>query len=435
MKHSDGSIWPGTTKTGKNVWFIEVRVGTKPNGKPKVTRRQAPNKSAAIKIRQDLNTLKNQGKLVQRANITVTEFGRFWCREVKPNTVKQHTVGGYEWLLSKYVNPYLGKRKMADLTYTDIIQWRNNLQDQGLGASTINAARGVLAQLCKQACREGVMGTNPVALTDKIRKAIGDKTQVQDPWTKEEAQSVLRLANGSEMDLFIHICLFLGLRHGEALGLTWAAIDFDNRTVEVKYTLKDERRIKDNGEGLVRLRLQEPKTKFSTRTLTLTDTLFDAFSRHQMQQSIRRMKAGNKWQESGMVFTTSIGTGVSQANNLKRFKEFLKSHSIRYIRIHDMRHTFGTLALESGQPLEKVSQTMGHADIGITKKIYAPDVRGFNESTILGMETFLNPEITVPISWSVVGEELTAEPLVVQKPVPLSKSPIRPSIGNRKYIN
>lgn len=184
MSYSDGSIWSGTTKTGKQAWFIEVRVGTKPDGRPKYTRRQAPTKSAAIKIRQELNALKNQGKLVQRANITVAEFGRFWCREVKPNTVKRHTVGGYEWLLSKYVNPYLGKRKMADLTYPDIIQWRNNLQDQGLGVSTINSARGVLAQLCKQACREGILGINPVALTDKIRKAIGDKTQVQEPWSK-----------------------------------------------------------------------------------------------------------------------------------------------------------------------------------------------------------------------------------------------------------
>ena len=435
MKHSDGSIWPGTTKTGKNVWFIEVRVGTKPNGKPKFTRRQAPNKSAAIKIRQDLNTLKNQGKLVQRANITIAEFGRFWCREVKPNTVKQHTVGGYEWLLSKYVNPYIGRRKMADLTYPDVIQWRNNLQDQGLGTSTINAARGVLAQLCKQACREGIMSTNPVALTDKIRKAIGDKTQVREPWSLEEAQTVLRLASGSEMDLFIHICLHLGLRHGEALGLTWKAIDFDERTIHVKYTLKDERRIKDTGEGIVRLRLQEPKTQSSIRTLTLTDTLEDAISRHQMRQSLKRIKAGDTWQESGMVFTTSIGTGVSQPNNLKRFKEFLTSHSLRYIRIHDMRHTYGTLSLENGTPLEQVSQSMGHADIGITKKIYAPDVRGYNESTALAMEAYLNPDITVPLSWSETGEELTQEPLVIQKPVPLSKRPTKPSIGNRRFTN
>lgn len=248
----------------------------------------------------------------------------------------------------------------------------------------------------------------------------------------DEAKSALEAAKGTDMDLFINICVYLGLRHGEALGLTYDAIDFDARTIDIKFTLKDERRITSTGEGVVRLRLQEPKTKSSIRKLVITDTLFESFERHKMMQSVRHMKAGPEWRESGMVFTTSIGTAVSQANNLKRYKKWIAANNLRYIRVHDLRHTFGTLALENGVPLEQVSQVMGHADIGITKKIYAPDVRGFNEKAILAMEMALNPEVTVPSSWTISTEEITPQELRVTDPVRLSQRPKRPVITQHR---
>jgi integrase len=428
MSYGDGSIWQGKTKAGKSVWFVEIVIGTKPNGKPRVTRRQAGTKQAAIKLRQQLNAQKNVGQLNQRANITIADYGRHWAREVKPNTVKPHTATNYEWLFNRYVCPFLGKCRMADLNFPLVQQWINNLLEAGYGVSTVNSARQVLGQIAKQAWREGILGSNPVALTDKVRKQLGDPTQVKPAWDMDEAKRALEAAKGAEMDLFVHMCVYLGLRHGEALGLTYDAIDFDARTIDIKFTLKDERRITSTGEGVVRLRLQEPKTKSSIRKLALTDTLFESFERHKMMQSVRQMKAGPDWRESGMVFTTSIGTGVSQANNLKRYKKWIAANNLRYIRVHDLRHTFGTLALENGVPVEQVSQVMGHADIGITKKIYAPDVRGFNEKAILAMETALNPDVTVPASWLTSTEEITPQELEVTNPVKLSQRPRRPII-------
>jgi integrase len=428
MSYGDGSIWEGKTKAGKSVWFVEIVVGTKPDGKPRVTRRQAPTKQAAVKLRQELNAQKNIGQLNQRASITIADYGRHWAREVKPNTVKPHTAATYEWLFNRYVCPFIGKRKMADLTFPIVQQWINDLLDAGFGVTTVNSARQVLGQIAKQAWREGILGSNPVALTDKVRKQLGDPTQVRPAWDMEEAKQALEASKGTDMDLFVHICVYLGLRHGEALGLRYDAIDFENRTIDIKFTLKDERRTTNAGNGVVRLRLQEPKTKSSIRKLKLTDTLFESFERHKMIQSVRQMKAGPNWRESGMVFTSSIGTGVSQANNLKKYKKWIAANNLRYIRIHDIRHTFGTLALENGVPVEQVSQVMGHADIGITKKIYAPDVRGFNEKAILAMETALNPEVTVPSAWLAPSEEISTKELEVTNPVALSQRPKRPVI-------
>jgi integrase len=224
----------------------------------------------------------------------------------------------------------------------------------------------------------------------------------------------------------------LGLRHGEALGLKWESVDFENRTIEIKYTLKDERRETSTGKGVVQLKLQDPKTKTSIRSLKISDRIFSAFERHKMAQSVKKMQAGDQWKESGMVFTSSVGTGVYQANNRDYFYRFLKQNGLRQIRVHDMRHTFGTLTLENKTPIEQVSQVMGHSDIGITKKIYAPDVRGFNESALKSFEEYVMPELLVPTQWVEQSEEITPVPLEVVQPVGLSKRSNRAQIDYRQ---
>ena len=434
MAYGEGSIFESKNKAGKKVWKVEMITGHRPDGKPITTRRTAKTRQEAINLRSALNVAKQQGKLTQRHNITVADFGRDWARNVKPLHVKPSTASGYEWLLKKYVYPYLGKKRMADIKYLDISQWINNLLQSGLGVSTVNSARAVLGQICKQAVRQDILGSNPVSLIDKVRKNAGDKTQVCEAWTQEEATQVFVAARGSEMDLFIHLCLGLGLRHGEALGLKWESVDFENRRLEVKYTLKDERRETSTGKGVVRLRLQDPKTKSSTRTVTFHESIYQSFERHKMSQSVKKIQAGDQWKESGMVFTSSVGTGVYQANNRDYFYRFLKENRLRKIRIHDMRHTFGTLSLENNTPIEKVSQMMGHSDIGITKKIYAPDVRGFNESVAKAFEDYVMPKLQVTSNSLEGSEEITAVPLEIVQPVELSKRPSRVQIDYRRKL-
>lgn len=431
MAYGEGSIFEGKNKAGKKVWFVEVIVGHKPDGKPITTRRTAHSLQEARKIRAELNASKQQGKLTQQNNETLADYGRYWARHVKPNNVKPSTAAGYEWLFKRYVVPLLGKKRVSELKYRDVTDWINNLLHSGLGTSTVNSARSVLGQVCKQAVRQGILGSNPVDLTDKVRRLNGEKTQVCKAWSRDEAAEVLKAAEGTEMDLFIHLCLLLGLRHGEALGLRWDSIDFDAGTIDIKYTLKDERRETNSGKGVVRLALQDPKTKSSIRKLKITPKLHAAFERHKMYQSVRKMKAGANWKESGMVFTSEVGTGVYQANNRNFYYRFLKQNNIRRIRIHDIRHTFGTLALEGKVPIEAVSQVMGHSDIGITKKIYAPDVRGLNAFAIESFEAFVAPEISVPDFVPEGAEVITAQPLEISQPVQLSKRPNRAQIDYR----
>jgi hypothetical protein len=96
-----------------------------------------------------------------------------------------------------------------------------------------------------------------------------------------------------------------------------------------------------------------------------------------------------------------------------------------------MRHSFGTIALEGEAPIEAVSQAMGHSDIGITKKIYAPNVQGLSERALKAFEGLVMPDVKVVRQLTQQSEEITELPLEIRKPVPLSQRPNRAQIDYR----
>lgn len=87
--------------------------------------------------------------------------------------------------------------------------------------------------------RQGLLKSNPLAITDRLRKQIGDKSQARPTWSLEEAQHVLERVNNTEFDLFINIGLRLGFRHGEILGLTWQSINLEDNEIKITQILKD----------------------------------------------------------------------------------------------------------------------------------------------------------------------------------------------------
>jgi integrase len=209
---------------------------------------------------------------------------------------------------------------------------------------------------------------------------------VQKPWSLDESLSVLKAApSDDQMDCFIHLMLLTGLRPGEALGLRWCDIDLEKNMLHVTGTLRVDRRIMPNGDGVTRLTRNDPKTKASNRSLPLHPDLREALERQQMRQSLWRTLAGPKWIDSGYVICTSVGTPKDPNNNRQKFYQFLERIDVRRIRQHDMRHVVAIRALEGDVRLEDVSQALGHTRLDTTKQIYAGNVPRLNDRFIQGL--------------------------------------------------
>jgi integrase len=388
--YGDGAIWSVKKPSGTIVWKVEISLGMGDDGKLRKTRRTVATKAEAIELRRVLNAKKLQGELQKKVSVRFEAFSIHWVREVKTQRVRATTAADYEYRVRRYLVPYFIGQNIDELRPVDIQRWTSKLRSQGLSTNTVNGARRILFGIFRYAVRQGVVLSNPVEATDALKRQPEEASQVQPHWSRKEATQALTAARKTpELDLFLHLAVFLGLRHGELLGLTWSSIDLENRTLSVTQTLTDLRTVNPDGSGHVRSVANPPKTAASRRTLHLSEQNMAAIERHKMFQSIRRVQAGSGWMETDYVFTTSIGTPVSQANSLKVFKAFVRANELRYIRIHDIRHTTAVLALEAGASLEWISQAFGHTGTEITKSVYAPYVQVLNDKFVDALDGYL----------------------------------------------
>lgn len=380
-RNNEGSIFKKTRKNGAAVYVVEISLGKKANGKRRRTQKTFKTLEAAKKGRVQMLKAQQEGRLTEVRNDTIYTYGLWWVREVKPQHIRDTTAADYEDRLRRYIFPFLGNVRMVDLKTEHIVNWMNELKRSGKSANTINGARRVLTGLCKYAARTSVIPYNPVSATDSIRRQAGERSQVRRPWNQDEMNQVLKAAVlNPALDCFLHLMMHTGMRPGEVLGLRWQDVDIANSQLVVSGTLKQARRITPSGQGIVRIERNEPKTNSSKRPITISTELVQALERQRMYESLARITSQKNWVESDYVITTQVGTPVSLSNLRKAYIKFLSGHGIRYIRLHDIRHSVATLSLNLGVPIEQVSQVLGHTRIETTKNIYAQHVPRFTEN-------------------------------------------------------
>jgi integrase len=97
----------------------------------------------------------------------------------------------------------------------------------------------------------------------------------------------------------------------EILGLRWSDLDW------VLQTLKVERQLvrPDRGEA----RFAQPKTKYGRRTIASGDQTIAVLRNHYLFQNEERKAAGEHWSETGLIFTTSLGTPIHPRNLLRDY--------------------------------------------------------------------------------------------------------------------
>ena len=125
-------------------------------------------------------------------------------------------------------------------------------------------------------------------------------------------------------------------------------------------------------------RFDTPKTVSSARVLPLPDIVRVALARQATRQADQRAQAAHRWVEQDLLITSSVGGPLDPSAVRRQYESALSRAGIRYIRLHDLRHTAATLALQAGEPIDLVSQALGHSDVRMTKSIYAPNVPNYN---------------------------------------------------------
>ena len=111
---------------------------------------------------------------------------------------------------------------------------------------------------------------------------------------------------------------------------------------------------------------------------------------HRPDQAKERSEAGEKWQETGLIFTTRSGGPLEERNIAQEnFVRILTSAGLPSIRLYDLRHTAATNALIAGVPPKVVSEMLGHASVAFTLDVYAHVLPNMQEQAAAQVEALL----------------------------------------------
>jgi len=347
------------------TWSYVLYLGRDPDGKKKYkwvgghrTKREA--EDALVSALERLRT----GMWTDPGRTTVGEFLEQWLAATETR-VRPNTARSYRQMVRDWVVPRAGSVLLANLNAAHLRTVAGELLAEGRGdgkgglaPSSVLKCHRMLKHAFKDAVRWGLLPRNPMDLVDPPRVAQSESTV----WSAPEAR---RFLDGIADDrLFAMWVLFLttGMRRGEMAGLMWSDLDTERGVLVV------QRAVVSAGRGT---EVAEPKTRRSRRSLPLDEMTLAALKVHRRAQLAERLRAGEAWCDSGRMFTGIDGAPLHPDTISAAFAKIVRKADVPKIRLHDLRHTSATVAMEAGVHPKIVSERLGHSTIQITLDLYS----------------------------------------------------------------
>jgi len=298
-----------------------------------------------------------------------------WLPAVKA-TIRPSTYGSYVQHVDCHIVPHIGTVKLQKLTGSQVNALYSKLAEsgkkdgkKGLSPMTIHHVHACLHKACKDAVRWGHISRNPLDAADPPRKK-GDGTKEMRTWTKEQLKAFLDAMKDERLSPLWHTIAMTGMRRGEAIGLRWSDVDLDGGRLAVRRAL-----IPSGREVIV----SEPKTVKGRRVIAIDPGTVEVLKAQAARQLDEQKDWDEAWVETGLVFTLENGAALDPESVSRYFRLAVKMSMLPQIRLHDLRHTHATLALQAGIHPKVVSERLGHATISITLDTYSHAIPAMQE--------------------------------------------------------
>lgn len=324
----------------------------------------------------------HQGLPVAATSQSVEQYLTYWINEVARHRVRPLTFRTYEMFVREHLIPGLGKKRLHRLTARDIRLFLNSKREvssrspgneaKPLAPRTVFHLHAVLRNALEHAVREDLLPRN---VARQVQVSPGRGPEVS-PLSVDEAHRLLAAATSDRLYALYAVSLSLGLRRGEALGLPWSNVDLDGQILRIRQTLQ-----RFDGQ----LHFAPPKTRRSERSIPLPDELKKVLLDHRARQEVERAAAGPQWKESGLVFTTMIGTPIEPNEFSRYFRVLAAKAGLSNVRLHDLRHTCASMLLAQGVPPRVVMEILGHSSLDVTMNIYGHVMLDAQRDALRGM--------------------------------------------------
>ena len=367
-------------------WEGRIVVGHKENGDSIFRYIYADTqKELTAKLRQHIDAYQGVD-LTEESRMTLSEWLDRWLEQMSL-TLRPDTLKRYRGDMDRHVKPYLGHKKLTQITAEDLRELYHTLQERGrisprpgqgpgLSPATVRGIHAALHQALQAAADQCLIPNNPAKqvdppkITHKPMKILNE----------EQMDTFLAAVDGNEIWRdFFYTELTTGLRRGEICGLQWT--DFN----EADGTLKIRRSIHEEKGG--KLTPWDTKTAAGTRTIILPPSTVELLRERKKSALTERIFPNPLKPEQP--------TRPSAA--YERTKALLKQAGLPDLRFHDLRHTFATHALASGVDVKTLSGILGHTRAAFTLDTYTHTTGDMQKRAAEIVEIFLT---------DIFGEEL-----------------------------
>jgi integrase len=347
----------GTIKQlAPNQWWGQIMLGTKPDGTRNLRSVYGRSEQGVDKQLLDLKAKYDAGDPLDAGNLTVAAWLDEWLEyKTTMNANAPRTLESYRAEITNHIAPAIGAIRLNKLTTRHIKQLLIGSRAKGLSLRTVQYHRAIIHGALQHAVAAGEIPTN-VAHAAERPKAERRRYQVL---SVDEAECFLQSLDEDRLEVYWLLAITCALRQGVLMGLRWQDLDLDRRTLTISGQLQ-------RVAGVV-TRVERETSKLKFATLALPPFVAAALGRHRERQAFEIKRAGDKWEEHGLVFCTPIGTPLDRGNVGKELKAALARAGLPPLRPHDLRHTASTLLASRGVPPKDIQTLLGHASLSMTE--------------------------------------------------------------------
>ena len=327
---------------------------------------------------------------VERSRQTVHEFLDDWLEAVEP-TLSPSTFHSYERNLRLHVKPRIGALRLPELDAGMINQLYAEAPCRGKPRPT-GRPQGPDRALHPHDPASSVQGRRPMGSTPRQPCRSGRSSRHNGRCLPRDGHLgrrdpgvVLERARTTNDRYYAawYLTATTGLRRGEALGLRWADLNLQTGRASIRQTL-----VCVNHE----VQISSPKTTNSRRAIALDQGTIAVILGHRDAQAARKADVGDAWPDHDLILTLTDGRPIHPERFSREFDRRIKRWGLPRIRLHDLRHTWATLALQAGVHPKVVSERLGHANISITLDTYSHVTPAMQEDAAETVAEFIRLE-------------------------------------------
>lgn len=318
-----------------------------PDGRQRA--RMFPRKVDARNFLASVTVTMSQGAYIDPSagRLTVGEYASTWAAAQPWRPSSRDRVAH---VLTSKIEPRFGRVKLRDVRPSDVQAWVGEMSASGLAPSTVESYFRVLAAVMRAARRDRLIHDSP---TDGIRlpRSDGNRSALV-PLTSDQVHGIADAVPVRYRALVL-VSAGLGLRQGEACGLTVDRVDFLRRRVRI-----DRQLLSPNAGPCT---LGPVKTASSNRALALPSSVGEVLAVH-----LERFKPG----DNGLIFTSNTGAPLRRSTWATAFTRATEGLGID-ASPHDLRHHCASMLISAGCSVTAVQHFLGHKNASETLDTYS----------------------------------------------------------------